>query len=1319
MSTSKTLSNTPAVSTTDQNCNKDKPPAILLNGDIPAMDINTNGTDDMKTQKGIILENGTKICTPENISNGQEQNGQYVNGPLNQEYTTHTGEMTCQTGEFCPFTPPFEPVRQFIPHGSYLTQQDYINSQISQDFSTHECQTTDMTQGQMSDMGQDDGGGQVPDQKYEFYIHIKAGEAFPVGNGEQVQYIHGPTFIRLLASSPQMPQLNIVHTGHGPVPLPSNMGMASTNMPTNVALTPTMQEGDNLQQGVYNAGPGIVQQQMYTQFQGIQIYNQMIAYNPNMPPPPPPHMPPHVPQNPPNLRPMQPHVAIPRFNHHQHSPPQTNDQPHIQAEQPRPLNQPRKRDDRTDKQREKLQRKLRDRHNNPFNPSPQTSPRNSHSSRHDGSNGNGKPRRRNSPRSDEIEDPNIRRKREILSCIESPEVTDILARSALLKWNFQPSNEDLSSANIERSRMKYEVSMSTQGRPQSHYDSDTEMQFDLSDLKPATEYQASVSAIFENVRGSPSKPTSFTTSGCEPDEPVGPRCLQKNKNFLVIKWNAPNDNGSRITDYILESDKGISGGNFQEIFKGSQKQYRYTKLQPATKYSFQLKAVNEFGESDYSSTIHCYTSGTVPATPEAPSLKEAGISHLELSWPPVESDVTRYTLQLDDQTNKHGWKVVYNGEENSHIVTNLHRNMDYRFRLIANNDQGGSSPSEQVTFRTKPDKPQAPSKPVLKGKVHSDYFKVSWEPPRDTGGATVTKYYLEVAEGQDDNWVLVQSGPDKERTLNHLRPGGTYRLRVSCQSTGGQSPPSDVSTFTTPAICPGKCFQPRVHGRPKANLVNLRWGPPAYDGGSSITNYSIEMTSADNVAKEVHEGPATCLECTVNGLLPGRWYTFKLRAFNKVGTGHFSDPLEVQTGCGPPEAPSELSVETRLLATMICATWEEPYSNGAEITQYRLEKACEENVFSMVSCGSQCSCEVRNLLPASFYQFRVQAVNQAGAGPFSAVASITTPPSVPAQVSNLQVIDHSCDFLTISWSEPKNFGAEIIAYNIYIGDLPAIHIDNVNEYCIEELQPDTKYRIRVRAVNDIGEGPSSTILKAQTMPLPPDPPKLECVLCGHQSLKLKWGDNIRTSTENINYTLQMEDKRGRFCVVYNGANMNFKVSKLTEQTEYRFRICSSNNSGDGPFSEVHTFLTGKAPPGTMKAPKVVSVTPSSCELQWQEVSPLQDDTICYHLENDYNKVYQGSDNKFTLTNLTPNTEYRVRVCAVRLSADDSTELIGPFSPGTPFTTQPQPIGAYNSDVKDIEEAQRQPMADELMIIIFMVVFVVFAAILAFLMASYS
>lgn len=56
-------------------------------------------------------------------------------------------------------------------------------------------------------------------------------------------------------------------------------------------------------------------------------------------------------------------------------------------------------------------------------------------------------------------------------------------------------------------------------------------------------------------------------------------------------------------------------------------------------------------------------------------------------------------------------------------------------------------------------------------------------------------------------------------------------------------------------------------------------------------------------------------------------------------------------------------------------------------------------------------------------------------------------------------------------------------------------------------------RLRVQAVNNVGPGPFSPILRITTQSLPPTPPKLECAGVGHSYLKLKWGDG-----KNPNFT---------------------------------------------------------------------------------------------------------------------------------------------------------------------------------------------------------
>lgn len=54
------------------------------------------------------------------------------------------------------------------------------------------------------------------------------------------------------------------------------------------------------------------------------------------------------------------------------------------------------------------------------------------------------------------------------------------------------------------------------------------------------------------------------------------------------------------------------------------------------------------------------------------------------------------------------------------------------------------------------------------------------------------------------------------------------------------------------------------------------------DGGSEVTEYILEMASADeDERRQVYQGPAS--EYVVTSLLPGRTYCFWIRAANKVG----------------------------------------------------------------------------------------------------------------------------------------------------------------------------------------------------------------------------------------------------------------------------------------------------------------------------------------------------------------------------------------------------------------------------------------------------
>lgn len=84
-------------------------------------------------------------------------------------------------------------------------------------------------------------------------------------------------------------------------------------------------------------------------------------------------------------------------------------------------------------------------------------------------------------------------------------------------------------------------------------------------------------------------------------------------------------------------------------------------------------------------------------------------------------------------------------------------------------------------------------------------------------------------------------------------------------------------------------------------------------------------------------------------------------------------------------------------------------------------------------------------------------MNSAGASLFSPVVQTVTPASSPGAVSLLRFTATPTS-LTLLWQEPNTHGAEILQYNIDLGDRIVTSYGSSSEYTLEGLQPDTTYR---------------------------------------------------------------------------------------------------------------------------------------------------------------------------------------------------------------------------------------------------------------------
>lgn len=874
--------------------------------------------------------------------------------------------------------------------------------------------------------------------------------------------------------------------------------------------------------------------------------------------------------------------------------------------------------------------------------------------------------------------------REELSTIKPVELLNIDARSVLVRLT-QPELKQNSLLLLDNLNYTLEIKVINGFYHKINCGDANEVQ--IKDLKPFTDYLLRVYATLNGISGEPSIDIKFKTKACEPDRPSVPKEYgTRKKNEINLRWNTPNENGSKIINYLLECDFSLTN-EFNEIYRGPLKQFTLKKLKPSTTYAFRLAAENSFGLSVYSDIVQFLTSGCVPQIPAIPHIIDKKHDCLIFEWnkQSIDDEIELQMLQDDN----HNFLTVYNGIDNTCTLNNLKSNYKYEFRIRARNQEGYSNWSDIFSFTTNPDRPQCPLNLHISKAYLTPYScKIEWEEPKFNGGSKIIKYLIDIKNFIDTNDKYnfsINNNNECEYLFDNLKPGNTYETRVACMNDANLS--SDYSSkciFTCLPVVPGQCDSPKLANSKilKSNSIKLHWNEPLYNGGSNIISYELQMIDCElNTNKIVYKGRDN--ECLVASLAPGQTYLFQVRASNKIGYGEWSKSLDFLSGPGIPDAPQAPSLTIKS-SHCVYISWFEPIkTNGAPINDYKLEYSLNENDnFVQIYNGPLNNFEFKSLIPNTNYYFRLQACNIAGWSMFSQLSSCLTPPSVPSQIQNVKIVEFDSTSVLISWKIPNSFGSPINSYIIDLGEKFLKHVPHgdINEFRVDNLTPDTQYKLRIQAINSIGSGQFSPSLKFKTKIAPPNIPRLECLSVTHNSLKLKFSDNKQIDYQLV-YTLELRSKNEnhQFTEIFKGCANYFKINKLNENTIYMVRICASNESGTSDWSNEYEYKTAKSPPLQPECP-FIELTQNSCLVNWKRSKLLSqnnesnEDRVEYILQmkdnqnNDFKEFYRGDCTSFRFNDLALNCEYNVRVCAVRVCADDGLRIQSTFSGCTLFNT---------------------------------------------------
>jgi hypothetical protein len=491
---------------------------------------------------------------------------------------------------------------------------------------------------------------------------------------------------------------------------------------------------------------------------------------------------------------------------------------------------------------------------------------------------------------------------------------------------------------------------------------------------------------------------------------------------------------------------------------------------------------------------------------------------------------------------------------------------------------------------------------------------VTWTPPASDGGAPITGYTVTALDsaGAPAGTVTV-AGNLASGTITGLTSGQTYDLKVAASNVLGTGPASGLATVVILArAAPGA---PTIGLATAGNAsASVGWTPPTSDGGSAITGYTVIAVDGAGVTAATATATAAATSATVTGLTNGQSYQLQVQATNAVGTGPLSGLSTAVTPATVPDAPT-IGTATRGNGSVV-VTWAAPASDGGSAITGYLVQVVDATTHAQVgalqpAAVGATSLTVTGLLNGSTVTTQVQAINAAGAGPFSAPSNPVTPATVPG-APTIGIAAAGNTSAIVTWIAPiSDGGSAITGYTIIAVNAAgttaatATATGTANAAIILGLTSGQSYQFQVFATNAVGAGALSVPSTPVTL-APPAPPVPPVVLATVPSAPLIGLVTRGNASAVVRFTAPANGGSaitGFSVRVVNAANAqvgalrpaaagatSLTVTGLVNGTAVRFQVQASNAVGTGALSALSAAVTPATVPG---APRIGTASPGA------------------------------------------------------------------------------------------------------------------------------
>ena len=672
------------------------------------------------------------------------------------------------------------------------------------------------------------------------------------------------------------------------------------------------------------------------------------------------------------------------------------------------------------------------------------------------------------------------------------------------------------------------------------------------------EYQFRVRGFNSMGGGTPTAPVAATPRAPAPDRPTAVKATPTGTTTVTLEWKNPAGYATH-SGYRYKPASGSESGYSDWYSIDLATSTEVTGLTAGVLYTFQVRTQSKWGGGAASGEVSAWTYPAAPANLVA----TPGDRLVSLTWDdPANSGITRYEYQ---QKTTGDWGANWTPIPGSgatttqHVVTNLTRGTPYTFRVRAFSI-GAGVVSAEVTSLAQP----APATPtgVSASATGTATTTVTWSYPN---AGLIDKFQVRYRAGNASwsAWADVATGTMTYSVTSGLTLGTTYTFEVRAVNNRNVPSPAAQARAATPPVAPTG-----FSAMPGDGQATLYWDDPAYPsitgwqyrqtepkgglaafGGGEEVELSWMATSNAAVVKwqyrhksggnafpgtwtDVPNSTTTSTGYIVPNLANDTGYTFQVRALN-------SSDAQVGAILGDPTA-----------TTTATGGWTDISGSGANTTSH-----------TAASLGN-----------GTEYAFQVRAVNAAGDGVASDVASATPSATTPARPSGLTATPGDRK-VTLEWTNP----AGEVTGNAYrykpassaeSGYTGWNAIGKATSTEITGLTAGVRYTFQVRAGNSVDDGAPSNPVSAWTYPAAP---ANLVATPGDKLVSLAWDDPANSSITRYEFQYKTA---GAWSATWlratstGAATTQYLVSDLTNATAYTFRLRAFSVSAGAVSAEV-------------------------------------------------------------------------------------------------------------------------------------------------------